>query len=89
MIIDMQISVSQTAIRQALQELKIDDISKATIREVVAMAGKIERETGLEFIHMEMGVPGLPPAAVGVEAEIAALQKGVAAIYPVIDGLPE
>ncbi|MDR2806007.1 MAG: pyridoxal phosphate-dependent aminotransferase, partial [Dysgonamonadaceae bacterium] len=39
--------------------------------------------------HMEMGVPGLPPAAVGVEAEIAALQKGVAAIYPVIDGLPE
>jgi len=37
---------------------------------------------------MEMGVPGLPPAAVGVEAEIEALRNGVASIYPVIDGLP-
>ena len=35
-----------------------------------------------------MGVPGLPPAAVGVEAEIEALRNGVASIYPVIDGLP-
>ena len=32
---------------------------------------------------------GLPPAAVGVEAEIDALRKGVASIYPVIDGLPD
>ena len=38
---------------------------------------------------MEMGVPGLPPSAVGVKAEIAALERGVASIYPVIDGLPE
>ncbi|MDR2683491.1 MAG: pyridoxal phosphate-dependent aminotransferase [Dysgonamonadaceae bacterium] len=81
--------VPQSTVRQAIQELKIKDFSKATIREVVAVAGKIEQATGLEFIHMEMGVPGLPPAAVGVEAEIAALRKGVASIYPVIDGLPD
>ena len=37
---------------------------------------------------MSLGVPGLPPAAVGVEAEIEALRNGVASIYPVIDGLP-
>jgi aspartate/methionine/tyrosine aminotransferase len=85
----MRVPVSPNIVRQAVRDLGIDDFSKATIREVVAVAGKIERETGLEFIHMEMGVPGVPPPAVGVEAEVAALRKGVAAIYPVIDGLPE
>jgi len=36
---------------------------------------------------MEMGVPGLPPTKVGVDAEIEALKKGVAAIYPDIYGI--
>ncbi|MDR0542696.1 MAG: pyridoxal phosphate-dependent aminotransferase [Dysgonamonadaceae bacterium] len=85
----MQLPIPQNIIRKAIDDLKIKDFSKATIREVVAIAGKIERETGLEFIRMEMGVPGLPPATIGVEAEIAALKGNVASIYPVIDGLPE
>ena len=38
---------------------------------------------------MEMGVPGLPPSAVGVKAEIEALQNGIASLYPDINGLPE
>ena len=71
----MQTPVSQNIIYKAIQDLKINDFSKATIREVVAIAGIIERETGVEFIHMEMGVPGLPPAKVGVEAEIAAVES--------------
>jgi aspartate/methionine/tyrosine aminotransferase len=37
---------------------------------------------------MEMGVPGLPPSSIGVEAEIEAHRRGVAAIYPDIDGAP-
>jgi len=85
----MKLPVSQNIISNAVRDLKIADLSKATIREVVAIAGKIERETGVEFIRMEMGVPGLPPAKIGVEAEIDALQKGIASLYPVIDGLPE
>ena len=36
---------------------------------------------------MEMGVPGLPPAEVGVNAEIEALKRGVASIYPMVDGI--
>ena len=35
-----------------------------------------------------MGVPGLPPSAVGVKAEIEALQKGISSLYPDINGLP-
>ncbi|OFY57057.1 MAG: aminotransferase, partial [Bacteroidetes bacterium RBG_19FT_COMBO_42_10] len=48
----------------------------------------IEKDTGIKFIRMEMGVPGLPSPSVGIEAEIAALKKGVAAVYPDISGIP-
>ena len=75
-------------VNETIDEMSIPDFGKATIREGVAIASRLEEKTGQEFIHMEMGVPGLPPAAVGVEAEIEALRNGVASIYPVIDGLP-
>ncbi|MDR2622884.1 MAG: pyridoxal phosphate-dependent aminotransferase [Dysgonamonadaceae bacterium] len=84
----MTFPVHEDIVEKAAKELYIKDLEKATIREVVAIAGKIEKETGLEFIHAEMGVPGLPPSAIGVEAEIAALRRGVASIYPPIDGIP-
>ena len=85
----MQIPLDNTIIQTAIEELHIKDFSKATIREVVAIANKVEKQTGLEFIRMEMGVPGISPAEIGVQAEIKALQNGVASIYPIIDGLPE
>ena len=50
---------------------------------------QLEQETGTEFIHMEMGVPGLKAAQVGVDAEIEALRNGIASIYPNINGTPE
>ncbi len=81
--------IDEVAVNAAIEQMNIRDFGKATIREVVAIASKLEKETGKEFIHMEMGVPGLPPASVGVKAEITALENGVASIYPVIDGLPE
>lgn len=74
---------------QVINEFGLPDFGKATIREIVAISNKIEKQTGTEFIHMEMGVPGLKPAQVGVEAEIKALQSGIASIYPDINGLPE
>jgi len=85
----MKIPVNKEIIETAIEKLQIKDFSKATIREVVAIANTIEKETGLEFVRMEMGVPGLPAAEVGVKAEIEALENGVASIYPIIDGLPK
>jgi aspartate/methionine/tyrosine aminotransferase len=38
---------------------------------------------------MEMGVPGLPAAPLGIAAQIDALRKGVASIYPSIEGCRE
>ena len=75
--------------QEVIESYHLPDFGKATIREVVAIATELEQRTGTEFIHMEMGVPGLKPAEVGVKAEIAALEQGIASIYPNINGLPE
>lgn len=77
----------QTA-RQVIDAFGLPDFGKATIREIVAISHQIENLTGTEFIHMEMGVPGLKAAAVGVDAEIKALRGGIASLYPDINGLP-
>jgi len=60
----------------------------ASIREIVHIVDLLEDRTGLQFVRMEMGVPGLPAPSIGVEAEISALRSGVAAIYPDISGIP-
>lgn len=78
---------SKEIIDQKIKELRIADPGKASIREIVALVNLVEEETGQKYIRMEMGVPGLPPAQVGVEAEIEALQRGVAAVYPMVDGI--
>ena len=71
-----------------IAELGIKDFAKATIREVKQVAARAEKESGVEFIKMEMGIPGLPAAQVGVNAQIKALQDGIAHSYPDIQGLP-
>ena len=72
-----------------IAELGIQDFAKATIREVKQVAAKAEQASGVEFIKMEMGIPGLPAAQVGVDAQIQALKDGIAHSYPDIQGLPE
>lgn len=71
-----------------IQESRIRNIGTASIREIKRLINGIENETGDKFIRMEMGVPGLPPAEIGVQAEIEALKRGVAAVYPDIEGTP-
>ena len=53
-----------------IAKLGIQDFAKATIREVKQVAAMAEKESGVEFIKMEMGIPGLPAAQVGVNAQI-------------------
>ena len=81
--------ISKDVIDGAIESIGIRDFSRATIREVVAVAQKAEAVSGVEFIKMEMGVPGLPPAAPGLKAQIAALERGIPQLYPNINGLPE
>lgn len=81
--------VDISIVNEKISELNVPVVGKATIRETKRLIDNIERASGIKFIRMEMGVPGLPPTAIGTEAEIEALRKGVAAIYPDIDGIPE
>ncbi|MBQ8270171.1 MAG: pyridoxal phosphate-dependent aminotransferase [Bacteroidaceae bacterium] len=85
----MKTVIEPSIIDGIMRELEITDIKTASIRQVGAIVRAAEAATGTEFIHFEMGVPGLPPSAVGVKAECEALQKGVASVYPIIDGIPE
>lgn len=84
-----QTPVDYNIAKRVIEGYGLSDFGKATIREVVAISTQLEEETKTEFIHMEMGVPGLPAAQVGLDAEIKALQDGVASIYPNINGIPE
>lgn len=78
---------NKKVIDEKIRELRIPDTGKASIREIVALVNLVEEATGDKYIRMEMGVPGLPPCQIGVDAEIEALRKGVAAIYPMVDGI--
>jgi len=72
-----------------IDSLGIKDFAKATIREVKQVAAMAEQQSGVEFIKMEMGIPGLPAAQVGVDAQVKALQEGIAHSYPDIQGYTE
>jgi aspartate/methionine/tyrosine aminotransferase len=67
----------------------LKSVGKASIREIKQLVDEIEQATGKKFIRMEMGIPGLPPSAIGVKGQKEALDKGVAAVYPNIQGIPE
>ena len=81
--------IKYDVVRSKIAENNLTEVGKATIRMIKKLVDDIEAATGEKFIRMEMGVPGLPPSQVGIEAEIEALRKGVAAIYPDIQGVPE
>ena len=81
--------IKKEIVDELIARLGIQDFAKATIREVKQVAATAEKESGVEFIKMEMGIPGLPAASVGVAAQVKALQGGIAHSYPDIQGYPE
>jgi len=72
-----------------VDELKITDLEQATIGQVVLLASRLEELTGIPFIRMDQGVPGLEPCRIGTEAEKQALDTWIPAIYPAAEGIPE
>jgi aspartate/methionine/tyrosine aminotransferase len=85
----MKTPIDSAVIARAIDESKVHNIQRASIREVVRLVNTIEKLSGTKFVRMEMGVPGINAEKVGVEAEIESLRKGVAAIYPDIEGIKE
>ena len=80
---------SEELVAKAVEELHIADLSSATIGEVLLVAQYLEQKTGIPFIRMDQGSPGLPVNRYGVEAEKAALDRGVGSQYPAAAGVAE
>ena len=80
---------SEELVAKAADVCHVADLSCATIGEVLLVAQYLEKETGIPFIRMDQGSPGLPVNQYGVEAEKAALDRGVGSQYPAAAGVPE
>lgn len=84
-----QTPIPSDIVNKKIAESGIPDIGRGTIREMVKLVSDIEVASGQRFVRMEMGVPGIQPSELAINAEIEALRSGVAAKYPVIDGIPQ
>ncbi|MCQ2056837.1 MAG: pyridoxal phosphate-dependent aminotransferase [Bacteroidaceae bacterium] len=85
----METIIPKNVIDDYLEKIEITDLNKASIRQVLACEMNAEQVTGQKFIHFEMGVPGIPPSQIGINAQKEALDRGVASKYPNIEGIPE
>ncbi|MDY0296048.1 MAG: pyridoxal phosphate-dependent aminotransferase [Acidobacteriota bacterium] len=81
--------VDPAIVDRHIEAMGIADLGKASIREIKKITDEIEKESGVEFVRMEMGIPGLPAVPIGVEAQVNALRDGVASLYPDIQGIPQ
>jgi aspartate/methionine/tyrosine aminotransferase len=82
-----KIPISEDLIAAIKKSTGVTSPGNASIREIVYLVNRIEKETGMEFVRMEMGVPGLAAPSIGIDAEIEALHKGVSSLYPEISGI--
>lgn len=76
-------------LEEAASACGVKNIPTATIGEMVLMAQYLEKKTGIPFIRMDQGSPGLPANVYGIEAEKQALDSGVANTYPAAPGVAE
>jgi len=81
------IPIAASVISNIASSIGIPKPGRASIREIVHLVNLAEKETGVRFIRMEMGVPGLKPPDIATHAEIEALRQGVASVYPPIEGV--
>jgi aspartate/methionine/tyrosine aminotransferase len=81
------IPIPREVIDTVAEKSGIPSPGNASIREIVHLANQLEKETGIRFIRMEMGVPGLKPPEIATQAETDALKRGVASVYPPIEGV--
>lgn len=81
--------IDQELVNKMIANNGIKEVGKASIREIKRLINDIENASGIRFVRMEMGIPGIPACKIGVEAQIKALQNGIATIYPDLDGTPE
>ena len=68
---------SDELVNEAARVNHVADLSHATIGETLLVAQYLEQKTGIPFIRMDQGSPGLPANRYGIEAEKRALDSGI------------
>jgi len=81
--------IDASIVNEKITRSGLTNVGRASIREIRTLINEIEQASGKKFIRMEMGIPGLPAAQIGIDAEKAALDGGCASFYPSIEGIPE
>ena len=54
-----------------------NELGTASIRQLAGVVRNIEQATGVEYVNMALGEPGLPASMIGIEAEHQALLNGI------------
>ena len=80
---------SDELVAEAVRVNHVADLSHATIGETLLVAQYLEKKTGIPFIRMDQGSPGLPANRYGIEAEKRALDSGIGSQYPAAAGITE
>ncbi len=80
---------SEDLVAEACKAGSVENLSTATIGEVLLVAKYMEDKTGIPFIRMDQGSPGLPMNKYGIEAEKKALESGIGSQYPAAAGVDE
>lgn len=80
---------SEELVAEAARLNNVADLSHATIGETLLVAQYLEQKTGIPFIRMDQGSPGLPANRYGIEAEKKALESGIGSQYPAAAGVKE
>jgi aspartate/methionine/tyrosine aminotransferase len=74
-------------VKTMIAESGLTDLGTSSIREIAKLVNQIEKASGIKYVRMEMGSPGLLSPSIGIDAEISALKKGVSSVYPNIEGI--
>ena len=53
--------IEPSVVRAAMEQFDVTDLNNGSIRQIGGIVKTIEERTGEEFVHLEMGVPGLRP----------------------------
>ena len=62
---------NEDLVASVAREMKVADLQNATIGDILLVASRLEELTGIPFIRMDQGSPGLPANRIGIEAEKA------------------
>ena len=82
----METPIKKELVDKLISDLGITDFAKATIREVKQVAAQAEKASGVEFIKMEMGIPGLPAAHPELKKEASRFVKAFIGVDVAAEG---